>query len=125
MTTHDMLTSTEQEFLDSWEEIYKRGHLTLWVLISLWQEPLDALMISQRIHAYSDGHFSVTEQSLYRALRRFYDVGLVDITKGKDKRTKHYRSTPLGNNVLRAFVARNIVPLHSPILQQIIKEITL
>ncbi len=125
MHTYNTLTSTEREFLDAWEEIYKRGHLTFWVLLALSAEPLDATHIHSTINTFSANNFYVTEQSLYRALRRFHDVGLIEISKKADKRSKLYALTQTGRNVLKGFVERNIAPFYSLSLQNTIKELAI
>lgn len=70
MRTYESLSSNEKELLESWEEIYKCGHLTFWVLLSLWRQPLEYADIVDNIDTLSMGTCQVTEQSLYRALRR-------------------------------------------------------
>jgi DNA-binding PadR family transcriptional regulator len=124
MNTYHTLTNDEREFLDAWEEIYKRGHLTFWVLLALSDEPLNAPEIHSTINTFSANNFYVTEQSLYRALRRFHGVGLVEVGRKNDKRNKLYTLTQTGRNVLKGFVERNIVPLYSLTLQKAIKELS-
>ena len=77
MRTYESLSSEEKDLLESWEEIYKRGHLTFWVLLSLWRRPLEYSEVVEQIAKLSNGTCQVTEQSLYRALRRFDDAGMV------------------------------------------------
>lgn len=120
--TYDKLTKDEQEFLSTWEEIYKRGHLTFWILLALYSGAHTA----QNIVTFMERHaldFSVNEQSLYRALRRYDDVGLIIITKGDSNRQKHYRLSETGKHVLKAFITRNIVPLQDRELNKIISEL--
>lgn len=123
--TYDNLTPTEREFLDAWEEIYKRGHLTFWVLLALSSEPLATPELYTKIRDFSANNFSVTEQSMYRALRRFHDVGLIEIKKGEDRRSKLYLLTGMGRNILKGFVERNIAPLYSLTLQNTFKELSI
>ena len=118
---YEPLTPTELEFLDAWEEIYKRGHLTFWVLLALSSKPLTTPELYSTINSFSAHNFSVTEQSMYRALRRFNDVGLVEIKKGDDKRSKVYIITTTGQNILKGFVERNIAPFYSMQLETTIK----
>lgn len=120
--TYDILTDDEQEFLSTWEEIYKRGHLTFWILLALF----DGADTAQKIVAFMEQHaldFSVNEQSLYRALRRYDDVGLITIAKGDSNRQKLYHLSKTGEHVLRAFITRNIVPLQNTELNKIILEL--
>lgn len=125
MRTYESLSINEKELLESWEEIYKRGHLTFWVLLALWRQPLEYGDIVQRIDELSGGTCQVTEQSLYRALRRFDDAGLISMQPGKDKRSKMYTLTLTGRLVLQHFTQRTIQPFYSTTMQQLTKEIML
>ena len=125
MRTYESLSSEEKDLLESWEEIYKRGHLTFWVLLSLWRRPLEYSEVVEQIAKLSNGTCQVTEQSLYRALRRFDDAGMVTMQPGKDKRSKLYTLTLTGRLVLQQFTQRTIQPFYSPDMQQLTKEIML
>lgn len=125
MRTYESLSANDKELLESWEEIYKRGHLTFWVLLSLWRQPLEYAEIVTAINQLSHGTCQVTEQSLYRALRRFDDAGLISMQPGKDKRSKQYSLTLTGRLVLQHFTQRTIQPFYSPTMQQLTKEILL
>lgn len=125
MRTYESLSANEKELLESWEEIYRRGHLTFWVLLSLWRKPLEYSEIVTRIEELSNGTCQVTEQSLYRALRRFDDAGLVTMQPGKDKRSKMYALTLTGRLVLQHFTQRTIQPFYTADMQQLTKEIML
>jgi len=125
MRTYESLSINEKELLESWEEIYKRGHLTFWVLLALWRQPLEYGEITERIDQLSMGTCTVTEQSLYRALRRFDDAGLINMQSGKDKRSKQYTLTLTGRLVLQHFTQRTIQPFYSSPMQSLVKEIML
>lgn len=125
MRTYESLSANEKELLESWEEIYKRGHLTFWVLLSLWRQPLEYADIAKQIDELSKGTCQVTEQSLYRALRRFDEAGLINMQSGKDRRSKLYALTLTGRLVLQHFTERTIQPFYSPTMQQLVKEIML
>ena len=101
------LTDDELVFLDGWEEVYKKGILTFWVLFHLSQNEYDAGTLYQEL-ASSDT--SLNEHSLYRLLRRLYDVGLLEQSR-TDGRNKFYVISQKGRNILTAFTARNIAPL--------------
>ena len=125
MRTYESLSTNEKELLESWEEIYKRGHLTFWVLLSLWRQPLEYSDIAKQIDELSNGTCQVTEQSLYRALRRFDDAKLINMQPGKNKRSKVYALTITGRLVLQHFTQRTIQPFYSSPMQQLVKEIML
>ena len=51
------------------------------------------------------------EQSIYRALRKYYDVELVDFELHDSERgpqRKYYSLTKIGTSVLKQFIERNI-----------------
>ena len=125
MRTYESLSTNEKELLEAWEEIYKRGHLTFWVLLSLWRQPLEYGDIVKRIDELSHGTCQVTEQSLYRALRRFDDAKLINVQPGKDKRSKMYALTLTGRLVLQHFTQRTIQPFYNSPMEQLVKEIML
>ncbi len=101
------LTDDEQEFLTSWEEVYKKGMLTYWVLWHLSKQEYDA---SSLYTALTESGIEVNEHSLYRMLRRFDDVGLID-SKGKFGRNKYFATSDKGMRILQTFVNRNIAPV--------------
>lgn len=104
------LTPDEHALLSSWEEIYMRGHFTFWVLLAIRSGSDGAQDITAYIQAHAS-NIQVNEQSLYRALRRYDDAGLVDVSYGITKKHKKYILTAAGNHVLSAFIDRNITPL--------------
>lgn len=114
----------EEQLLDSWEEIYKRGLLTLWVLLAVQTSPKSPAEIADYIEKYSQSSFSVNSQSLHRALRRFYDAGFLEITSGSDARKKIYQPTTLGSRILKKFLWRNILPFYGKDLHNHINEVT-
>ncbi len=119
-------TKYEDELLSGWEEIYKRGQLTLWILLALVDEPKHMAEIKRFIELRTAGRLTADDQSMYRALRRYCDTELVtfsteETANGPDR--KIYCLTETGQNVLKSFVRRNITALiNEPIIQQIIGE---
>lgn len=105
-----------------WDEVYKKGQLSLWVLLAVYDGKKYAAQISDFMAEATNGEFEVKEQSLYRALRRFDDMGLVQITleesPNSGPKRKYYQLTETGEAVVGRFVTLNIAPLLQP---QIIK----
>lgn len=100
-----------QALLTTWEETYKKGQLTLWIFLSLRDGEKHVTEIRAFIKEFSQGTIICDEQSLYRALRKFYELAIVDFSsvkgnKGPDK--KSYFLTPLGEKLLKEFLERNI-----------------
>ena len=105
---------TEQidELLSKWEESYKKGLLSFWILLQLKQRPTYPFEMKDIILDLSQGTISAEENSLYRALRRFEDLHIVTSKleptgQGPDRR--YYELTPRGSYLLRAFIRRNIL----------------
>lgn len=106
------------ELVADWDDVYKKGQLTLWVLLAVFDGKKYAAQITDFMFEATGGSFEVKEQSLYRALRRFDDMGLVRISleespSGGPKR-KYYELTDEGVAVVGRFVEINIAPLLQP-----------
>lgn len=100
------------ELLNAWEETYKKGQLTLWIFLSLKEGPKYVTELQESINRYSNGTIKAEEQSLYRTLRKFYHLKMVDFSTGKGHKgpdRKYYQLTPLGRSLLHDFVERNIL----------------
>lgn len=105
-----------QNLLKTWEETYKKGQLTFWILLTLRDEPKYINDIQEFIKMTTKGTISCEDQSLYRALRKFRDLEMVDYElrkghKGPDR--KYYTLTPLGKDILEEFIQRNIRILYN------------
>lgn len=108
------LNHYEQELLSGWEEIYKRGQLTLWILLALADGPKHMADIKKYIQTQTFDVVTADDRSMYRALRRYAETDLVvyknrQISNGPDR--KVYELTQTGSNVLGSFVERNIKSL--------------
>ncbi len=102
----------QDELLKAWEETYKKGQLTLWIFLSLKEGPKYVSELQESIGSFSRGTIMAEEQSLYRTLRKFYHLKMVDFDTGKGNKgpeRKYYHLTPLGQDLLSAFVKRNIL----------------
>lgn len=105
------LSTYEQRLLEGWEEVFKKGQLTLWIMLALKDGEKHMAEIKQFIAVVTDGNLTADDQSMYRALRRYYDAELVEYgTEPGDggPERKVYRLTPIGSRVLKSFVERNI-----------------
>lgn len=105
-------TILHDELLGAWEDSYKKGQLTLWIFLALKEGPKYVQGLQESIHSFSKGTISAEEQSLYRTLRKFYHLKMVDFSAGKGHKgpdRKYYHLTPLGESLLQSFVERNIM----------------
>ncbi len=101
-----------KDLLAAWEETYKKGQLTLWIFLSLKEGPKYVSELQESIDRFSKGTINAEEQSLYRTLRKYYHLKMVDFSAGKGHKgpdRKYYHLTPLGESLLHSFVERNIL----------------
>lgn len=99
------------DLLNSWEETYKKGQLTLWIFLALKDGRKYVDEIKEFIESKSKNTISCEEQSLYRNLRKYQHIEVVSFenrkgNKGPDR--KYYFLTKLGNELLEKFIDRNI-----------------
>ncbi len=99
------------DLLHSWEETYKKGQLTLWIFLSLRDGEKYVDEIKEFIEKYSNKTLSCEEQSIYRSLRKYLHLGIVEFNlkegnKGPDR--KYYFLTKTGDSLLDEFTKRNI-----------------
>jgi PadR family transcriptional regulator PadR len=102
--------------LARWEEVYKRGLLTFWMLLLLHDREMYAYEMRPAISAISEGTIDVDDNSIYRALKRFAEVGFVRSVvraseMGPDRR--YFTLTPEGRALLAAFIERNLLVFQS------------
>ena len=101
-----------EELLNAWEETYKKGQLTLWIFLALKEGPKYVNELQESIERFSKGTIRAEEQSLYRTLRKFFHLKMVNFSSGKGHKgpdRKYYHLTPLGQFLLQSFIERNIL----------------
>jgi PadR family transcriptional regulator PadR len=120
------MNNTSVKLVQDWEAIYKKGQLTFWVLLSLYDSPKRMDEIKEFIDDVTNSQFSVDDQSMYRALRRYYDTEFVAFDFQKNPNGpdwKIYSITPLGRSVLTQFTRRNIISvLYKPEVQLLVER---
>ena len=107
MNIHNQLS----ELLSAWEETYKKGQLTLWIFLSLKDGNKYVDEIKSFVEEQSNQTMTCETQSLYRNLRKYQHIGVVDFETGegnKGPERKYYFLTDLGKELLNQFVLRNI-----------------
>lgn len=115
------------ELLAAWEETYKKGQLTLWIFLSLQDSRKYVDEIKSFVEEKSKRTMTCEEQSLYRVLRKFEHIGVLDHetrkgNKGPDR--KYYYLTRLGQDLYRQFVSRNIYLFYHPEIKNLLTPIT-
>lgn len=120
------LNDYEQTLLSGWEEVYKKGQLSLWILLALKDGPKHMAAIKQRVAELTNHTLMADDKSMYRALRRYSDAELVSHTSkpstgGPD--LKVYSLTKVGVAVLQVFLRRNITDVfYKPEVQSLIRK---
>ena len=121
MSKKDQLT----ELLSAWEETYKKGQLTLWIFLSLKDGKKYVDEIKTFVEEQSENTMTCESQSLYRNLRKFQHVGVVDYETGignKGPERKYYYLTELGQKLLDNFIERNIKLFFSKRINNLINK---
>ena len=106
-----------QALLEQWENVYKKGLLTFWLLLLLHERPMYVFEMGEALAEVSQGTVTADEKSLYRALRRFEAMDVVESTwrpSDVGPRRRYYHLTEMGNELLRRFVERNILIFQKP-----------
>lgn len=109
--------NTLKSLLEQWESVYKKGLLSFWLLLMLYQRPMYAFEMGGALASISQGTMTADNKSLYRALRRFEATGLVESTWRPSEigpRRRYYQLTGLGAELLRRFARRNILIFREP-----------
>ena len=109
--------SNFNELLERWEETYKKGLLSFWMLLLLAERPTYAFEMKGLVEELSQGTLSADSNSLYRALNRFAQMGLITSqvqpnSQGPDRR--YYSLAPTGRRLLASFIRRNLLVFQSP-----------
>ena len=112
MANHDIA-----ELLNKWEETYKKGLLSFWILLLLYERASYPYEMSAEVAKISQGTISVDDNSIYRALNRFESVGIVKSELQQSNagpQRKYFSLTERGKVLLTEFIQRNIQVFETP-----------
>ena len=112
-----MATDDISDLLTKWEENYKKGLLSFWILLLLYERPSYPYEMSAEITKISLDTISVDDNSIYRALSRFESVGIVTSELQQSSTGPHrryYSLTATGKTLLIQFIQRNIQVFETP-----------
>ena len=120
------MSDNTQPLLNQWEQSYKKGLLSFWILLAISQEALYAYEMRERVETLSQNSISADENSIYRALRRFAKNGLVSSEMrpsdiGPNRR--YFQLTPKGETLLSDFINRNLAVFSSKNVKQAMTKI--
>ncbi|MCE7905570.1 MAG: PadR family transcriptional regulator [Anaerolineae bacterium CFX3] len=114
------------QMLENWESVYKKGLLTFWLLLLLDEKPAYPYEMSAEVTRLSEGMISADGNSIYRAVSRFEEMGLVASESGESKLgppRKYYSLTEEGHGLLRMFIERNIFIFQHPAVAERIQHV--
>lgn len=114
----------KHKLLDDWELIFRQGLLTFWVFVAIRDNELDVSQILGKVAELTNKTYTPSEQTLYRLLRKQYDLELVDyreVPGNSGPNKKLYTLSPLGTELLVAFIERNISLFRQPIIFKTVK----
>ena len=116
-----------ETMLRQWEQSYKRGLLSFWILLLLNEREMYAYEMRDEICEMSQGTMVADDNSIYRALKRFAGVGLIRGEKrpsdlGPPRR--YFTLTETGRGLLSAFIRRNVLIFQQPKVQKAIANAT-
>jgi len=120
------LTQNDIDFLLSqWEETYKKGLLTFWLLLLLAQRKAYPYEMKNAIVDLSQNTISADENSIYRALNRLAQYGIVESEMrlsetGPNRR--YFSLTDDGKELLVRFITRNIQIFQHPVVAELIQK---
>jgi DNA-binding PadR family transcriptional regulator len=114
------------ELLNKWEESYKKGLLSFWILLLLYERASYPYEMSAEVAKISQGTISVDDNSIYRALNRFESVGIVKSELQQSNagpQRKYYSLTHSGKALLTEFTQRNIQVFETPAVAERIANV--
>jgi DNA-binding PadR family transcriptional regulator len=111
--------------LSQWEESYKKGLLSFWLLLLLAQRKAYPYEIKAAINEMSRNTINADENSIYRALNRLADSGVLDsevIPSETGPSRRYFFLTSLGRALLNRFITRNILVFEQPEVADLIQK---
>jgi PadR family transcriptional regulator, regulatory protein PadR len=121
-----MEEQVDRAALAQWEEVYKRGLLTFWILLLLNEREMYAYEMRASIAEFSQGTIDVDDNSIYRALKRFAEAGFVhsDLRASEAGPARRYFTlTPAGLALLAGFIERNLLVFQTPRIVESIRRV--
>jgi len=114
------------ELLNKWEEAYKKGLLSFWILLLLYERASYPYEMSAEVSKISQGTISVDDNSIYRALNRFESVKIVKSElqqSNSGPQRRYYSLTNTGKALLTEFIQRNIQVFETPSVSERISAV--
>lgn len=114
-----------EALLAQWEETYKKGLLSFWLLLLLSRRKAYPREVKGLLSELSQNIINADENSIYRALYRLAESGVIDSEIrqsdiGPDRR--YFYLTDLGQKLLSHFISRNIKVFQHPVVAGLIQK---
>ncbi len=114
-----------ESLLTQWEETYKKGLLSFWLLLLLSRRKAYPREIKGLLAELSQNTINADENSIYRALYRLAESGVIDSEMqqsdaGPDRR--YFFLTDFGRKLLSHFISRNIQVFQHPVVADLIQK---
>ena len=120
-----MESADVKSLLVQWEETYKKGLLSFWLLLLLAQRKAYPYEIRDAINEMSHHTINADENSIYRSLYRLADSGIVDsevLPSETGPSRRYFFLTDLGRDLLSRFTTRNILIFEQPDVAELIQK---
>ena len=111
--------------LTQWEETYKKGLFSFWLLLLLAQRRAYPYEVKAAIKEMSRDTINADENSIYRSLNRLADSGIVDsevVPSETGPSRRYFFLTDLGCELLIRFISRNILVFEQPDVAELIQK---
>jgi PadR family transcriptional regulator, regulatory protein PadR len=119
------MDQTLENLLAQWEETYKKGLFSFWLLLLLAQRKAYPYEIKGAISEMSQNTINADENSIYRSLNRLTDFGIVDsevVPSATGPSRRYFFLTKLGRDLLTRFITRNILVFEQPDVAKLIQK---
>ena len=120
-----MGASTIENLLAQWEENYKKGLLSFWLLLLLAQRKAYPYEMKSAINEMSKNTINADENSIYRTLNRLAGSGIVGselLPSETGPSRRYFFLTDLGHDLLNRFITRNILVFEQPEVAEMIQK---
>jgi DNA-binding PadR family transcriptional regulator len=102
------------ELLNKWEETYKKGLLSFWILLLLYERPSYPYEMSAEVAKISQGTISVDDNGIVKSELQQSNTG---------PQRKYYTLTNSGKTLLTEFTQRNIHVFETPAVAERIANV--
>ncbi len=114
-----------KSLLTQWEETYKKGLLSFWLLLLLSRKKAYPREIKGLLAELSQNTINADENSIYRALYRLAESRVIDSEIQQSDigpNRRYFFLTDFGRELLSHFISRNIQVFQHPVVADLIQK---